>query len=72
MTIQSIIFYLLVLDSVSCNLIVLFGAKWYTKHFRTVSRVFPPAEGWAFYYLILVLWIGALIYQAGGLLWVNG
>lgn len=71
MVIQSIIFYLLVLDSVSCNLIVLLGPKWYTKHFRTISRFFPPAEGWAIYYLVLVLWIGALIYQGGGLLGVN-
>ena len=71
MVIQSIIFYLLLIDSVSANLISLFGAKWYTKHFRTISRFFPMAEGWALYYLILVLWIGSLIYQAHGLLWVN-
>lgn len=65
MSVEAIIFYLLLIDSVSCNLIVLFGEKWYVKHFRIVSRLFPPAKGWAVYYLILVLWIGTLIYRAG-------
>ena len=61
MSIEAIIFYLLVIDSVSCNLIVLFGPDWYAKHFRIFSRWFPPAEGWALYYLALVLWIGTLL-----------
>ncbi len=65
MSIEAIIFYLLLIDSISCNLIVLFGEKWYVKHFRIVSRLFPPAKGWAAYYLVLVLWIGTLIYRAG-------
>ncbi len=63
MSIESIIFYLLVIDSVSYNFIVLFGEKWYIKHFRIFSRWFPPGEGWALYYLILVLWIGTLLYR---------
>lgn len=61
--IETIIFYLILVDSVSANLIVWFGPKWYIKHFRTISRVFPPAKGWALYYLVLVLWIGSLIYR---------
>ncbi len=61
MSIEAIIFYLLVIDSVSANVIVLFGEKWYLKHFRIFSRWFPPAEGWALYYLLLVLWIGTLL-----------
>jgi hypothetical protein len=65
--IEAIIFYLLLIDSVSCNLMVLFGSKWYTKHFRIFSRWFPPAEGWALIYLLLVLWAGSLLYRAGGL-----
>ena len=71
MVIQSIIFYLLLIDSVSANLVALFGARWYTKHVRLVSRFFPIAIGWTAYYFILVLWIGWLIYQSGGLLWVQ-
>ncbi len=61
MSIEGIIFYLLLIDSVSANLLVLFGSDWYAKHFRLFSRLFPPAEGWALYYLVLVLWIGALL-----------
>ncbi len=67
MSIEAIIFYLLLLDSIGCNLVVLFGEEWYTKHFRIISRFFPPAKGWALYYLILVLWIGSLLYRAGAL-----
>jgi len=65
MNIQEIIFYLLLIDSVGAVLVTLFGAQWYTKHFRLFSRVFPPASGWAVWYLILVLWIGCLLNQAG-------
>lgn len=65
MSIEAIIFYLLVIDSVSANLVALFGQKWYARHFRIFSRWFPPAEGWALYYLILVLWIGSLLLRLG-------
>jgi hypothetical protein len=67
MTIEAIIFIVLLVDSVSANLVVLFGKRWYTAHFRTISRWFPPAEGWALYYLVLVLWVGSLLYRAGAL-----
>jgi len=67
MTVEGIIFYLLLVDSISCNLMVLFGPDWYARHFRIFSRWFPPAEGWALYYLVLVLWAGSLIYRQGGL-----
>ena len=65
MSIEAILFYLLVIDSVSANLIVIFGPNWYARHFRIISRWFPPAEGWALYYLILVAWIGSLLLRAG-------
>ena len=69
MSIESIIFYLLLIDAVSCNLLVIFGSNWYARHFRVVSRWFPPAKGWALYYLVLVLWIGSFLYRAGSLFW---
>ncbi|MCR4333604.1 MAG: hypothetical protein NUV60_01085 [Patescibacteria group bacterium] len=65
MSIEVIIFYLLVIDSVSANLLAIFGKDWYAQHFRIFSRWFPPAEGWALYYLVLVLWVGSLLYRAG-------
>jgi len=67
MSIEAIIFYLFLIDAISCNLLVLFGSRWYTQHFRVFSRWFPPAKGWALYYLILVLWIGSLLYRQGAL-----
>ncbi|MBI5004104.1 hypothetical protein HZC00_03350 [Candidatus Kaiserbacteria bacterium] len=67
MSIEAIVFYFILIDALSANLIVLFGSAWYVQHFRTISRWFPPAEGWALYYLILVLWIGSFLYRAGAL-----
>jgi hypothetical protein len=64
MHIEIIIYYLILIDSIGCNLIVWLGEKWYTKHFRWLSRFFPPAKGWALYYLILIIWIGSLLYRA--------
>ena len=67
MNVEAIIFYILLIDAVSANLIVLFGSGWYLRHFRTFSRWFPLAEGWALYYLALVLWVGSFLYRAGKL-----
>jgi len=63
MSIESIIFYLLLIDSIGANLVIWFGEEWYVRHLRLISRLFPPAKGWALYYLVLVLWIGFLIYR---------
>lgn len=65
MTIESIIFYLLLVDSVSTNIFALVGESWYVHHFRTISRWFPLGKGWTIYYLVLVLWIGTLLYRLG-------
>jgi len=65
MSIEAIIFYLLCVDSIGANLVAMFGQKWYLKHFRLISRIFPPAKGWALYYLILTLLIGWLTMKAG-------
>lgn len=67
--IETIIFYLLLIDSLFagaaawCGL----GERWYVKNARTLSRLFPLVKGWTAYYIILVLWIGSLLYRAGGL-----
>jgi hypothetical protein len=65
MSLEAIIFYLLLIDSVGCVLVVWFGEQWYTMHFRLFARLFPPARGWAVYYFILVLWVGSLLYRSG-------
>jgi hypothetical protein len=61
LSIEAIIFYFLVIDSVCGNLIVWFSPKllnWYTTTWKKFSRVFPANKGWMALYLILVLWIG--------------
>lgn len=63
----SIIFYLLLIDSVCANIIAWFEKDWFVKHFRFVSKYFPMAKGWTLYYLILVLFIGCILYQNGTL-----
>ncbi|MCH9811459.1 hypothetical protein K0U07_01700 [bacterium] len=63
MLVEKIIFILLLIDAIGCNLIVWFGDNWYHKHLRWFSRFFPPAKGWSVYYLILVLWAGTLIFR---------
>lgn len=65
-TVELIIFWLLLLDSVSCNFIFWFGRKWYVHHFRTISRVFPPSKGWAAVYLVAVLLLGFLLLSSQG------
>ncbi|HEX8994131.1 MAG TPA: hypothetical protein VF803_02665, partial [Candidatus Paceibacterota bacterium] len=65
MSIEAIVFYLLVLDSVSCNLVAWFGEDWYARHFRIFSRLFPATVGWALYYFILVMWVGSLLWRMG-------
>lgn len=59
---EQIIFYLLLIDAVGANIMSFFGNKWYAKHFRFISKHFPATKGWTLYYLVLVLWIGYLVF----------
>lgn len=68
LSIEVIIFWLLLIDSIGANLLAWFGGgKWYTENFRLFSRFFPVVKGWATYYLILVLFIGFLLNKFGAL-----
>ena len=60
-----IIFLVLLVDSLGAVFTTWFGGRWYTKHFRIVSRYFPPAKGWALYYLLLTVFIGCILYNVG-------
>ncbi len=58
-----IIFYLLLIDAISVNLISWFGfRKWYQGNFAILARFFPLTRGWTTYYLILVLFIGYVLH----------
>jgi len=66
MTIEAIIFYLLLIDALGANAVAFSGVRnWYTENFRLISRWFPLGKGWTLYYLILVLWVGSLLWRAG-------
>lgn len=65
-TLESVVWVILLVDAVGANVVVYFGDdKWYKKHLRVFSRFFPLAKGWAGYYLVLVLWIGFMLYRSG-------
>lgn len=61
-SIEAIIFYILVVDALIANIIAWLGAKWYLEHFQIMSRVFPMSKAWTGLYLVLVLFIGYLIF----------
>ena len=60
--IREIIFYLLLLDSIGANIAAWFFSKQYQKKFKWFSKRFPASKGWCIWYLIMVLWIGYLVY----------
>lgn len=61
MTIE-IIFWLLLIDSFVAVCISLFGNKEYFNRIFFFKRYFPLTNGWTIFYLILVLFIGYLVY----------
>lgn len=64
-SIESIIFYLILLDSILVNVVAWFFSKWYKKNAGVWGKHFPATKGWALLYLILTLWIGYLLYRLG-------
>lgn len=69
-TLEVIVFYILLIDSVTANLIAWTNHnKWYMKAFTPISKYFPLAKGWTTYYLILVIWIGHLMISSGTVLY---
>ena len=69
MSIEVIIFYLFLVDSIICNLMVLFNSQWYeklyTKYLPAFSWWFPLRGGWTLCYLLFVLWVGSLLFRLG-------
>ncbi len=61
-TLEAVVFWVLLVDSLVANGIAWWGGVWYAKHLRSVSRVLPITKAWAGYYLALVLWIGYLTF----------
>jgi hypothetical protein len=65
--VETVLFYVLLVDSIICNVIAHFGERWYVMHFRSLSRIVPVTKAWALIYLALVLWAGSFLYRMGTL-----
>ena len=66
LNLESVVFYLLLLDSLAAVIVSLFFSKWYKKNMtKGVVKHFPATKGWSIFYLLLVLWIGYLSYRLG-------
>lgn len=60
--IESIIFYLLLIDAIGANLLAWSGGQlWWQRNLNVVARYFPLSRGWTSYYLVLVLLIGWIL-----------
>jgi hypothetical protein len=63
---ESIIWYLFLLDALGANLFVWMGyGKGIQKKFKGFFKHFPLTKGWALMYLVLVLWVGSVLYRLG-------
>lgn len=70
MSIETIIFYILLVDSIGANLVSWTGGRqWYQRNMRLMSRYFPATRGWTTYYLILVIFIGFILHYRVAPLW---
>jgi hypothetical protein len=66
MVLESIIFYLLLIDALGANLLAWSGGRvWWQQHMGFFARYLPLTQGWALYYLFLVLLFGALLMRHG-------
>ena len=64
--IESIIFYLLLIDALGANLLAWGGGqKWWQKQLSPIARFVPLARGWTTYYLVLVVVMGIMLYKNG-------
>lgn len=66
--IESIIFYLLLMDALGANYLAWSGKQsWWQQHLAPIARFIPLARGWTTYYLTLVLMMGTMLYRLGAL-----
>ncbi|OIO43077.1 hypothetical protein AUJ63_01085 [Candidatus Pacearchaeota archaeon CG1_02_35_32] len=66
MSIESIIWYLFLIDSIVAAITILFFSKWYKKNLgKGFVKHFSASKGWAILYLLLILWVGSALYRLG-------
>ena len=67
--IEATIWYAILLDSIGANIVAWFFADWYREKFKTLHKHFPAIKAWCFVYLVLVLWVGCVLYRHEVLPW---
>lgn len=66
--IESIIFYLLLLDALVANYLAFTHKQhWWHTHFGTLERYFPLSKGWTVYYILLVILMGIMLIRFSAL-----
>ena len=56
---------MLVLDSIGCCGFTWStrGVNWYVKTFPRIAKHFPLTRGWSLFYLVMVGWLGCVLYR---------
>ena len=58
LSIEAILWYVVLIDSLGANIMTWFFPKWYKKTYKRTYKIFPASKGWSALYLVLVLWLG--------------
>jgi len=64
-SIEAILWYIILIDSIGANLTTWFFPKWYKKTYKRTSKIFPASKGWCTWYFVLVLWLGFALRRLG-------
>ncbi len=62
MTIETIIYFLVLIDAIAANVASWSGlGETAFKNLGVFTKYFPITRGWTTYYLVLVLWVGSAL-----------
>ena len=69
MSIEAIIWYAVLLDSVAANFVAWFYPQWYETKLPWLHKFFPLKKSWCLVYLTLSLWLGCVLHRQEVLPW---
>jgi hypothetical protein len=58
LSIEALLWYFILIDSIGANITAWFFPNWYKKKFKKIQKHFPASKSWCTWYLVLVLWLG--------------
>ena len=66
MSLETIVYFLLLFDAVFSNIVSWSGyGKELTNKYSIFKRYFPITRGWTSYYLLLTIWLGIALFRLG-------